>query len=125
MHASNSRSRKLRILLGFFRCQSNRISVLLPQQRANSGASQVNTPPNRKLYKPFYLSVNNFPHSEQQLVDCSRAQGNYGCDGGWMHYAWDYLMQNSAGLQKLADYPYTQQVTNILTSVFLFNSTRV
>lgn len=29
--------------------------------------------------------------SEQQLVDCSSAQGNMACYGGWYYWAWDYL----------------------------------
>lgn len=48
--------------------------------------------------------------SEQQLVDCSSAQGNGGCGGGWMDYAWNYLTSNDLGLMKLDDYPFTGQV---------------
>lgn len=41
--------------------------------------------------------------SEQQLVDCATV--NYGCGGGWVDKALDYVKQN--GLESEQDYPYT------------------
>ena len=44
--------------------------------------------------------------SEQELVDCGGSTGNYGCNGGWMDWGFQYIIK--AGGQELStDYPYT------------------
>lgn len=42
--------------------------------------------------------------SEQQLVDCSRPQGNQGCNGGWPSNALKYIQAN--GITTESQYPY-------------------
>lgn len=43
--------------------------------------------------------------SEQNLVDCSEAQGNHGCNGGYETHAWKYIQENN-GIDSEVSYPY-------------------
>ena len=43
--------------------------------------------------------------SEQELVDCSTAYGNFGCQGGWMDSGFDYIIDY--GIAEDKNYRYT------------------
>jgi C1A family cysteine protease len=58
--------------------------------------------------------------SEQQLVDCSSAQGDHGCNGGLMNNAFKYMLV-AGGIETEAAYPYVavQQTCNANKTLFV------
>ena len=50
--------------------------------------------------------------SEQQLVECSNYQGNEGCEGGFINFAFHYIEKQPGGLETEWEYPYTSEEGN-------------
>lgn len=55
--------------------------------------------------------------SPQELIDCSRLYGNFGCGCGWVKYAFNYVIDK--GISSALDYPYdfAEHLCNNLTEI--------
>jgi len=61
--------------------------------------------------------------SEQQLVDCSKEQGNHGCSGGMMEFAFQYVMDNAHhSLCETSSYQYSAKEEECLEQSCVYES---
>jgi C1A family cysteine protease len=66
--------------------------------------------------------------SEQNIVDCAARFGCYGCEGGWMNAAMEYVKYNN-GVDSEESYPYTSKdgvcsyniINNVSTVINVIN----
>ncbi|KAF6209693.1 hypothetical protein GE061_015442 [Apolygus lucorum] len=53
----------------------------------------------------FMKTGKQIPLSQQQIIDCSRPEGNLGCKGGMVDWAYKYILK-AGGVEKHEDYPF-------------------
>jgi len=56
--------------------------------------------------------------SEQNLVDCTKEEGNFGCAGGWPYDSYEYVIRVAQGIDTEKSYPYkgVDQTCNFTTA---------
>lgn len=60
-------------------------------------------------------------YSPQQLISCSSAYGNAGCNGGWYYWAWNYMQTYAQETE--ASYPYSNASYSFgITGTCLYNA---
>ena len=59
------------------------------------------------------IKGNTFLASAQELLDCTDAYGNYGCNGGYMSNSFKYIKEKRLHVE--SDYPYVAKFQKCLS----------
>jgi C1A family cysteine protease len=71
----------------------------------------------------FLTNGNLLSFSEQQIIDCSDAYGNQGCDGGWPFWALGYTQKFGVELESVYPYKAVDTKCTYDASKVMFNNT--